>query len=265
MATRDPAGADPDPGVWRPARLGLDPCLEAAGIDLAGVLAPAAYDAHVPAAWRQGALLPEARAVALLACGGRAFGDALRAAHPGGLASARDPVERFTRAAVESAAARLREAGFAARAAFAWERRGGDFADFVALARACGLGEPSRLGLLLHPVYGPWLALRALLLTSKPLAPTPPLADFDPCTGCPAPCADACPGAAVAPGGFDALACAHTRRRLERCAERCDARHACVVGTQHAYAADVEAHHMRHVPKIDIPPGAPHHPASGRT
>lgn len=236
-----------------PVRPGLDPGLEAAGFNVAGVLTPARYDALVPPAWRCAALLPRARAVVVLGCGGRAFGRALRAAlpvaHAGGPLplTPPDPVERFSEQVVGAAASALRAAGCDARAAFSWQRRGGDFADFVALARACGCGAPSRLGLLLHPEYGPWLALRALLLSAQPLAPTPPLAG-SPCDGCAAPCAVACHGRALPPAGFDAAACARTRLRDPRCALRCDARRACVVGPTHAYDAELEAHHMRHAP-----------------
>ena len=143
---------------------------------------------------------------------------------------------------VEAAAARLPGPS---RALFAFEQRGGGFADFVALGRAAGLGAPGRLGLLLHPVYGPWLSIRAVLLCALRLEPTPPLAAFDPCSGCPAPCAAACPGAALSGPRFDVAACAATRRREPGCQLRCDARRACVLGPEHAYSGEAEAHHMR--------------------
>jgi hypothetical protein len=43
------------------------------------------------------------------------------------------------------------------------------------LARDAGLGFPSRLGLLLHPTFGPWLGLRAVCFTDEELPPTGPL------------------------------------------------------------------------------------------
>ena len=102
--------------------------------------------------------------------------------------------------------------------------------------------------MLVHPVYGPWLSLRALLLSTRARPCTGPLPGFEPCRGCPAPCATACHGGALPPGGFDAPRCGATRRRDPRCALRCDARRACVLGQDHAYAAEAEAHHMRSVP-----------------
>lgn len=222
--------------------------LEAAGLGLRGCLSQQRYDALVPGAWRSAALLPEARAALVLAAGGRALFEAFRASPEFGRGA--DPLDAYTRRVVEAAAARL---AAPSRALFAFERRGGRFADFVALGRAAGLGAPSRLGLLLHPVYGPWLSIRAVVLTATRLAESRPLAGFDPCRGCPAPCARACHGTALAAARFDARACAATRGSDPGCRLRCDARRACLVGPEHAYAPDAEAHHMRSLPPA---PGA---------
>jgi epoxyqueuosine reductase QueG len=227
-----------------PEALGLDPVLPAAGFNVAGALSPEGYDALVPAAWRSRDLLPSVAGVVVLACGGRDLFRAFRASAEAAGAGP-DPLDAFTRRVVARAAERLRRAGWETRAHFAFETREGDHADFVALARASGLGAPSRLGLLLHPVYGPWLSIRAILATEAPLDPTPPLAGFAPCEGCPAPCAAACHGGALDTGRFDAASCAVTRLADARCALRCDARRACVVGGEYAYEPDAEAHHMR--------------------
>ena len=220
------------------AALGLD----AAGFNVHGVLEPQTWDARVPPAWQCSALLPGARSALVLGAGARALFRAFERAPEFGCEP--DPLDAYTRRVVEAAVDRLGERDVRASAVWANEPLGGRFADFVALGRACGLGAPSRLGLLLHPVYGPWVSLRAAVLCDLPLAPTPALDGFDPCPGCPAPCASACHGSAVAPGGFDVAACAATRRREPACARRCDARRACVVGPEHAYDPGAEAHHM---------------------
>ena len=221
-----------------PRALGLDSRLEEAGFNVAGVLAAEGYDALVPQAWRSGALLPGAGAAVVLGCGGPAFGEAFLRA-PEARAEAH-PLDRFTARVVgETARAHAPRWG-PTRGLFYWERRGDAFADLVALGQACGLGEPGRLGLLLHPVYGPWLSLRAILLTAARLEPTPPLAGFEPCRGCPAPCARACPGAAVGPRAFDAAACAATTRAHAPCRVACAARRACVLGPAHAYPPHLE-------------------------
>jgi epoxyqueuosine reductase QueG len=236
-----------------PRALGLDPGLEEAGINAAGVLAAQRYDDLVPPAWHSPELLPGARAAVVLGCGGRAFGEAF-----GGSAEARaetHPVDRFTARVVERAATALGERGTPTRALFYWQRRDGRFADFVALGRACGLGGPGRLGVLIHPRYGPWISLRAVLLTTAPLATTPRSADFAPCRECPAPCAAACPGAAVGADGFDAAACLRTTRTHSACAQRCAARRACVIGREHAYAPDLERRYRRAVVAAASPRG----------
>jgi len=211
--------------------------LRAAGFNLGGCLGVARYDGLVPSAWRASALLPETRTAVVLGAGGRAFYDAFRAAPEGRLAA--DPMDAYTRRVAGEAAERLD-----GLALLAFELRGGCFADFVALGRAAGLGAASRLGLLLHPVFGPWMSLRALVLTPLSLPESRPLADFDPCPACAAPCAAACHGQALAGARFDPAACAATRERELACRHRCDARRACVIGPEHRYGEAAEAHHM---------------------
>ena len=144
---------------------------------------------------------------------------------------------------MRSSVGALRGAGYPTTAAFYWQRRGPEFADFVTLAEACGIGVRSRLALLLHPVYGTWLSIRAILVTEQAFEPTAPLAGFAPCEGCPAPCASACRGEAVRPVGFDAAACLKTSVRDAICGASCPARRACPVGVAHAYDPAVEALH----------------------
>ena len=243
-ASVDVTGSAPT-SVVLAARLGLVD----AGMGLLGVLAATRYDALVPAAWRSPALRPGARSALVVASGGRALFDAFSAASEAALSS--DPLDAYTRRVVEAAAGRL---GGGARALFAFERRGGVYADFVALGQAAGLGAPSRLGLLLHPEFGPWMSIRAVLLTEREVAETGPAPGFDPCSGCPAPCVRACRGAAVPAAArgfdsarlrFDVAACRATRASEPGCRLRCDARRACVIGPDHAYSPEAEAHHMR--------------------
>ena len=221
-----------------PRALGLDPGLEQAGFNVAGVLARERYDALVPQAWRSPALLPGAGAALVLGCGGRAFGEAFARSPEARAAS--HPLDRFTARVVREAATAHARTWGATRGLFYWERRGGVFADLVALGRECGLGVPGRLGVLLHPTYGPWMSLRAILLTAARLEPTAPLRDFEPCRGCPAPCARACPGGAVGALAFDTAACLATTRVHAPCREACAARRACVLGPDHAYPPALE-------------------------
>ncbi len=230
-----------------PTALGLDASLEAGGLNLAAGLSRERYDALVPDAWQSRALLPGAASVFVIGSGGPAFHWAARRARP----DAQHPLDEFCEELLTRAASKLELAGHATRAVFYWERRGGNdlgpgrFADFVALARAAGLGAPSRLGLLVHPTFGPWFAIRALLLSEQP-SPDSAGSDprFDPCGSCPAPCIEVCPGAAVSRERFSVARCTRTREELPQCARRCDARLACPIGEDYRYDPEALAHHM---------------------
>ncbi|MCG8592698.1 MAG: hypothetical protein MJE66_25690 [Proteobacteria bacterium] len=228
-------------------RASADPALPAfardAGFNAGGSLPRAAYDSLVPPAWRAEKLAPDARSARVLATGGRPFFAAVQAA-PEWRDGGPDPVDRLTRRVADAVARVWTDAGTPSRALFSFEQHGGEFADFIALAEAAGLAAPSRLGLALHPEFGPWVAFRVVVLTEAPQfgpAADPPASL---CADCAAPCVAACPGGAVGDGPFDVAACASTRRHTSGCAERCAARHACVWGPEHAYTAEAERHHM---------------------
>ncbi len=233
-----------------PSALGLEPCLEAGGLNVAGVLSPQRYDSLVPVGWRSTLLLPSARHVVVLGSGGPEFFHAAMAESAPG---APHPLDQFAENLVERAADHLRGAGAATRTLYYYERRRAnaaaekaDFADFVALARACGLGAGSRLGLLLHPRFGPWFAIRALIMTEFAL--DSPASDWpacsDPCDGCAAPCASTCHGAALAGQSFDVARCSEARRSNAACLDRCDARLACRLGRDYAHDPVELAYHM---------------------
>ena len=225
-----------------PEACGLGSELARSGLDVAATLDVAAYEQCVPSAWRAAELLPGARSAIVVGAGGRALHERFSAlGRPRGLA-----LDDYAAEAIEHGCRALRAAGHAARA-FGYEaRQGGVHVDLVALARRAGLGAPSRLGLLIHPRYGPWLSLRFLVLSARPVpaASAPPA--FDPCAGCAAPCSQACPAAAprALPAGFDVASCADERGRSSACRLRCAARRACVVGPEHAYSDEAEALHM---------------------
>jgi len=220
----------------------IEAALAGAGFNLCGALSAARYDALVPGAWRSAELLPDARTALVVASGGRALWTALQAAPEHAAPS--DPVDTYTARVLDALARDLSTAGHPSRALYPLERRGETWADFVALAREAGLGVPSRIGMLLHPIYGPWLSIRAILLTAFECPRGAPHVGFDPCEGCAAPCAEACPGGAVGPEGISARVCYETQRSEPACALRCSARRACVVGSEHGYAVEAEAHHM---------------------
>jgi cyanocobalamin reductase (cyanide-eliminating) / alkylcobalamin dealkylase len=104
-----------------------------------------------------------------------ALGDPALAADP-------DPLDRFTE--------RVITAGFATgtRIYFGHRAYDGTFLPLQRLAALTGLGAVSPSQLVIHPIYGPWIALRAVvLLDGDPPAPRP-IAQACTCT---AACGDA--------------------------------------------------------------------------
>jgi len=223
----------------------LAPAREAlvrAGLDLHAVLSVARFDALVAPAFRSGHRLPAARSAWVVGSAGPRLFSHFQTATSGDPRQP-DPLDAYVEAQLAAAMALAARAGAACAAIFGHRAVGGIFPDLVAAAREAGLGWPSRLGLLLHPAFGPWTSLRAVLLTDVALDCGSPLPGAGPCAECPAPCTAACPVAAPAARGFRVDACAGTRL-AGGCAEHCAARRACPVGAGFRYAPAAEAHHM---------------------
>src|SRR5260370_22684010 len=113
--------------------------------------------------------------------------------------------------------------------------------------RAAGLSAPSILGMMVHPVYGPWIAFRAALLVNEIIDAPGEAMGFDACPTCvPRSCISACPVNAVSfPKGWDIPTCLTHRVEVEAdCAPRCHARAGCVLGPEHRYVDDELAYHQ---------------------
>jgi hypothetical protein len=157
-----------------------------------------------------------------------------------------DPIDAYTRRTIDAAvAATLGAAAIPHRVLYAF-RFPDDPVSFPRLGEVAGLGTRSLLGLLVHPVYGPWTALRAAVLVPFAVDLDRPAAGFDPCPSCvERACMAACPAGAVGPGGWDVPGCAaHRARPDDPCASRCHARFDCVVGREHRYPEDALAYHQ---------------------
>jgi len=218
----------------------MGPEMDAAGLNLAGVLPIDVYDLGVDESWSSQRLHPTARSAIVIGAGGTTLFRSYRAA------AQRGSLDDFVAGIVAAGCAQLGSLGWESRA-FGYDAlRGGRHVDLIALAERAGLGGASRLGLLLHRQYGPWLSLRALILTERRLPTTLGADEVAPCEGCAAPCTDACPVKAprALPAGFDIDACAGQRAVEGPCQLRCAARRACVIGPEHAYDLDAEESHM---------------------
>jgi hypothetical protein len=204
--------------------------LDAVGLNAWGVADGAPYQ-HV---------LPGCRAVVVFGSGGRALWSAFLDAHRGRPLGAH-PLDEWVQGAVGGQDSKER----------VWVRTAANetrFVDFRPLAVAAGLGWQSRLGLVLHPRFGPWMGLRAACFTTEALEPTGPLPAPSPCVACPAPCAQVCPGAAISRDAavdraFDIRACARQHDVAETCDTQCSARAACPEGAEHAYSRLQQHYH----------------------
>jgi hypothetical protein len=211
------------------------------GMNLVGATSVAAYDVRVAAGRRLAERAGDARGIVVVANGGTAFWRAFRAAVPAPGAGSRDPLDRFTRDAVEAAARDI--AG--SRCHFPFDPWPGAL-DFQALGELAGLGRPSLVGVLVHPEFGPWIALRAAVLVPHEVTAARPADGFDPCPTCvERPCIAACPVGAVGPGGWDVPRCVTHRLAAEaNCAAGCTARLECVYGRTHRQPPDALAFHQ---------------------
>lgn len=224
----------------------LATALEPHGLNLIGATVVEAYDASVPAGRRLRELLPGARSAIVIGNGGGSLWVGYREfcrRHPEH-ARVADPLDAFTRRVVEEAAAPL-IVGQAARFLYPF-RFPDDPVSFMRLAACAGLGRPGLVGVLLHPVYGPWMALRAAILVPTVVTAPRPADDFDPCPSCvERACVAACPVSAVTGAGWNVNRCAaHRARDDEGCGSRCHARFECVLGRAHRHPAEALAYHQ---------------------
>ena len=217
------------------------------GFNRVGVASPAAYAVRVREELRLASRAPWARSVVVVGNGGGALWRRVVAwaDRDGGIGAQSDPVDEFTAASIERTVRPL-VAGLRSRIVYPF-RFAEDPLSFVDLAVAAGLGTPSLLRVLVHPEFGPWIALRAAILVEAELYAPRPAEGYDPCPTCvERSCIPACPGEVVRfPEGWDVAGCIDHRQRTGDCESRCHARFDCVVGREHRYADDALAHHHR--------------------
>ncbi len=208
--------------------------LAPSGLDLVGVANPSAWNAEALPARTTAALFPPTRAIVVIGNGGpamwRAFVGDLEANHAHFLEEA-NPLDVFARRAVLAADVVW---GSTPRRWFFAAAEADLHIDFRVAARLAGLGTASRLGLLLHPDFGPWVGLRAACFIAADLPFANPM-QFDPCSDCPAPCMTACPGGAFPDGSWSVSACGAFKGSSDRCTQICHSRAACPVGSAQRY------------------------------
>jgi methylmalonic aciduria homocystinuria type C protein len=154
-----------------------------------------------------------------------------RAIWPTFLAARRDepdPLDRFVERCVEGAFAKIASA----RWYFAHARYGETYLPMQRIAVAAGLGSASETHLVVHPIYGPWIGLRAVAIVDG-IVPPPPETAVAACT-CGSPCKDLLTRAIASNDWRDWLA----------------VRDACPVGREHRYGDAQLSYHYTKDPRF---------------
>lgn len=219
------------------------------GLNLIAAIPTAIYDRVAPPAMRTDSIDARARSIVLIGNGGgdlwRAF--AAHVARNPEWMQRENPLDDFTREVIDGdVAAAARVSGARCTTVFPFMSSGPTL-NFMEAAKLAGLAGPSIIGVVVNPVYGPWIAFRAAILTDAVIDAPGAARGFDPCPSCPArSCISACPaGAVVFPVGWDIPRCLTHRVEAEPdCAARCHARVGCVLGPEHRYPDDEIAYHQ---------------------
>jgi epoxyqueuosine reductase len=229
----------------------LTTVLTSYGFNLIGTASVSAYEARVPVQYHVTPLLPQAKAIIVIGNGGGEFWSGFRTycqARPGYLQEHEHPLDDYTAEMIENALTPiLQQSGAQYRYLYPF-RFWSEPVSFMHLAQAAGIAGPSILGVVIHPVYGPWMALRAAVLIDQVLDIAPSAPGFDPCSTCSErACMAACPASAISvEKGWDIPACVQHRLQVqEDCVDRCHARYHCVYGRAHRYPPDELAYHQQ--------------------
>jgi hypothetical protein len=222
------------------------------GLNLIAAVPAPRYDAAVGAAYRSAAFGKSFanRSIIAIANGGGDFWRAFvrwTGVHPEWNERA-NPLDDFTRRIVEDEILPLAKAAGVDCVSVYPFMSGAPTLNFMELGKLAGIAGPSLLGVVVNPRYGPWIAFRAALVVDAVIDAPGDALGFDPCPRCATrACIAACPARAVVyPAGWDVPRCLEFRVENEpRCAPRCDARAACVLGPEHRYPPDELEYHQR--------------------
>lgn len=120
------------------------------------------------------------------------------------------------------------------------------------MAREAGLAALSPSHLSVHPVFGPWIALRAVAVFDVEAAPSPPQAVTEPCASCEQPCLAALEKALGSAGAQPPEKISIDEQSWKKWLA---VRDACPVGRAHRYSADQITYHYTKNPTALVRPG----------
>jgi epoxyqueuosine reductase len=228
------------------------------GLNLIAAIPAERYDRVAGPAYRAQTIEPACRSIVIIGNGGGDFWRCFKAHtadRPGWLA--RDnPLDDFTREIIETEVMRpVASTGTRCIPVYPFAKDSGQL-NFMQLATMAGVAGPSIIGVVVHPVFGPWIAFRAALLIDAEIDHPGDALAFDPCPSCSArSCIAACPAGAVSfPSGWDIPRCLTHRVEAEPdCSNRCHARVACVLAPEHRYPDDELAYHQMRAMRVMLP------------
>jgi epoxyqueuosine reductase QueG len=211
----------------------------------------------VPVQYQLTSLRPQTqsiRSIIVIGNGGGTFWAGFREyadARPGSFQKHAHPLDDYTAQVIEkSLTPLLQRSGATYRYVYPF-RFSTQPVSFMHLAQASGLAGPSILGIVIHPTYGPWIALRAAVLIDQefdqPLSSPLSVQGFDPCPSCTErSCMKACPANVVSlEKGWDIPGCVQHRLTVTSdCIDYCHARYQCVYGREHHYPLDELQYHQ---------------------
>ncbi|HEY0328312.1 MAG TPA: ferredoxin [Rhodopseudomonas sp.] len=152
----------------------------------------------------------------------------------------RSPLDTWTREALTPIAEEI-----GAGIVFPFQRPFLPFQQWATRAEPC---HSSPLGILIHPRFGLWHALRGALLLADKVGPAGVPRTASPCDGCAdKPCLSACPNHAFSTQGYDTDLCLSRLDQAEGIdciALGCRARRACPIGRSYQYAPAQARFHM---------------------
>lgn len=177
---------------------------------------------------------PDNYRIITVASGGKALWSLLNTKNSGN-----DPIDNFTEKIISKI---YRENHDFIKEVFYPFKSESFFIDYRKLAIISGIGYLSPyIQMIIHPVYGPWLSLRAAMISNIEFEVSEKN-NFQPCPDCQKPCLNICPVSAISNKGYDLGKCAEYRLENQECAFSCMVRRSCVIGTEHAYSSEEEKH-----------------------